>query len=623
MPDKPCHYDVLGLDRDASDDEIKRVYRRLALFWHPDKNTPEQRDEATNVFRLVTEAYAVLGDPKRRRAYDRDGHPASAGLSAGATAAASKSASPAASTPSPPPPAPSAPPQHVPEHSRGGWSSGHVGGGWEGVPVGGDYGDYSDYNDYDQGWIPQQQQQQQQQQYQFPFNQAPSPFVQQQHQFQQQDPFPQQQGSAFAYDNQFAHQAYPFQQHQQQVPPPWGTYYDNSGVGGYGAPASASLPPPPLPEPAPASLSTELALPTESPRGGAAAYPGGFPHAAAAAHGIVAHPDGGEFQHRGALSYGTVAHPGVGGSPHHELPCYDLPPVAVAPPSTYPPSSESEESESESEAEDSEQDLAVVARSDSPVPVRTVAKKPSHSLFRKAPKKDPYPTETRYVPPQPERLNANYYPKEMRGQGGQQQERTESNSSGLVLKLHLGTRAPDRAAAPPAPTSVGPSMNRSTQRRSAGTSSRGRSEGSMGGIIQEMDRMFANVMGGGLLGAGVSLDVAGQEGSGRGLNRSFSSGGGSVGGGFARASMMSSRTVVDGRANTLFSRTERTVLNTDGTRETNVQEYRADSSRGSASSVGGSRGARGSEMPSSSGDHVSQRGASTSRRGSLRSIFRK
>lgn len=35
MPGKPCHYDVLGLERDASDEEIKRVYRRLALFWHP------------------------------------------------------------------------------------------------------------------------------------------------------------------------------------------------------------------------------------------------------------------------------------------------------------------------------------------------------------------------------------------------------------------------------------------------------------------------------------------------------------------------------------------------------------------------------------------------------------
>lgn len=35
MPGKPCHYDVLGLERDASDEDIKRVYRKLALFWHP------------------------------------------------------------------------------------------------------------------------------------------------------------------------------------------------------------------------------------------------------------------------------------------------------------------------------------------------------------------------------------------------------------------------------------------------------------------------------------------------------------------------------------------------------------------------------------------------------------
>lgn len=344
------------------------------------------------------------------------------------------------------------------------------------------------------------------------------------------------------------------------------------------------MPQPLLPEAAPAPVSTELALPTESPRGGAAAYPGGFPHdgfpqAEATSHGIVAYPGGGQFMHHSPLPHGTAVHRGAGGFPHHEAPCFDLPPVVVAPPSTYPPSSESAESESESEDSD-EEDLAVVARKDSPPPVRTVAKTPGRSLFRRGPAKEPYPTETRYVPPQPERLNGNYYPKETRRQGEQyqgephhQRERSDSGSSGLVLKFHLGTRAPERAAAP---TSVGPLVDRPNSRSFASTSSRGRSEGGMGGIIQEMDRMFATVMGGGLLGAGVSLGVAGDEGSGRGLNRSFSSGGGgssanSMGGaGVARTSMMSSRTVVDGRARTLFSRTERTVLNTDGTRETNV-----------------------------------------------------
>lgn len=106
------------------------------------------------------QAYAVLGDPKRREKYDRDGHPATAAVSAGAAAAAaaaaSKSASRAASAPPAPPPAPApapAPvsavptpphPQYVPEHAHGGWGGNDVGGGWEGMPVGGDYG---------QGWV--------------------------------------------------------------------------------------------------------------------------------------------------------------------------------------------------------------------------------------------------------------------------------------------------------------------------------------------------------------------------------------------------------------------------------------------------------------------------------------
>ncbi|CAN0295151.1 unnamed protein product, partial [Hapterophycus canaliculatus] len=38
MPDKPCYYDVLGLEKDASGEDIKRAYRRLALFWHPVSN---------------------------------------------------------------------------------------------------------------------------------------------------------------------------------------------------------------------------------------------------------------------------------------------------------------------------------------------------------------------------------------------------------------------------------------------------------------------------------------------------------------------------------------------------------------------------------------------------------
>lgn len=243
----------------------------------------------------------------------------------------------------------------------------------------------------------------------------------------------------------------------------------------------------------------------------------------------------------------------------------DLPPAVLAPPSTYPPSSESEDS-SESESE-SDRDVAVT-RYGSAAPARAPAAAAStrNRILRRAPRKSPYPTETRYVPPAPERLNAGFYPRETRGQHGQQDVGHPGVSragSGLVLKLHLGTRGPDRGGATH-PTSVGPPVSRS----------RGGSQGSMGGIIQQMDRMFSDVMGGGVLGAGFSLDRAGEEGSGRGISRSFSAGGGgsssSTSAGFGTASMMSSRTLVDAGSRTLFARTERTVINADGTRETNV-----------------------------------------------------
>lgn len=66
---RPDHYAVLGLTRDATQDEIKRAYRRLALECHPDR-FPDDAD-AEDRFRKVSAAYAVLGDPEQRRAYDR------------------------------------------------------------------------------------------------------------------------------------------------------------------------------------------------------------------------------------------------------------------------------------------------------------------------------------------------------------------------------------------------------------------------------------------------------------------------------------------------------------------------------------------------------------------------
>jgi len=72
---KRDYYEVLGVARKASDDEIKKAYRKLALKYHPDKN-PEGRAEAEERFKELVEAYQVLSEPERRSLYDRYGHAA-------------------------------------------------------------------------------------------------------------------------------------------------------------------------------------------------------------------------------------------------------------------------------------------------------------------------------------------------------------------------------------------------------------------------------------------------------------------------------------------------------------------------------------------------------------------
>src|SRR5579863_4362835 len=73
-------YEVLGVTRTASVEEIKSSYRKAALKWHPDRN-PENKEESEVKFRECTEAYSVLSDSQKREIYDQYGH---AGLSGSA-----------------------------------------------------------------------------------------------------------------------------------------------------------------------------------------------------------------------------------------------------------------------------------------------------------------------------------------------------------------------------------------------------------------------------------------------------------------------------------------------------------------------------------------------------------
>ena len=80
---KKDYYKVLGVGKNASEKDIKKAFRKLALKYHPDKNKSEGASEK---FREISESYEVLSDPKKRRQYDKEGEYHFSGHSGGGSA---------------------------------------------------------------------------------------------------------------------------------------------------------------------------------------------------------------------------------------------------------------------------------------------------------------------------------------------------------------------------------------------------------------------------------------------------------------------------------------------------------------------------------------------------------
>jgi molecular chaperone DnaJ len=84
---KRDYYDVLGVPKNATDDDIKKAYRKLAMKYHPDRNQGDEAKKAEEKFKEAKEAYEMLSEPQKRAAYDQYGHagvdPNAAGMGGG------------------------------------------------------------------------------------------------------------------------------------------------------------------------------------------------------------------------------------------------------------------------------------------------------------------------------------------------------------------------------------------------------------------------------------------------------------------------------------------------------------------------------------------------------------
>ena len=81
MPERKDYYGTLGVAKKATDDEIRKAYRRLARKYHPDLNPGDKAAE--DKFKTVQEAYDILNEPKKRQMFDQYGFYSDAGVPSG------------------------------------------------------------------------------------------------------------------------------------------------------------------------------------------------------------------------------------------------------------------------------------------------------------------------------------------------------------------------------------------------------------------------------------------------------------------------------------------------------------------------------------------------------------